>query len=65
MDIRSSLNAVDFGLDIGAGAEVTVGPVVPFLEFSYLFGVANISSVAGSTLYNNGFEIKAGIRFRS
>jgi len=35
-DVKSDFHPFDFGLDYGAGAEVKLGPVIPFAELSYL-----------------------------
>jgi hypothetical protein len=59
-------NTIDFGLDLGVGADIPVGNIVPFVEFSYYLGIANVDATAGDpSLTNHGFEIKAGIKFKT
>ena len=54
----------DYGINLGGGFEFSAGPIVPFAEASYLFGLANIANVADVTAHNKGLEIKAGLRFQ-
>jgi hypothetical protein len=65
-DVGSYFTTIDFGLDLGVGADIPVGNIIPFVEFSYYLGIANVDATAGDpSLTNHGFEIKAGIKFKT
>ena len=65
MNYNSYFNPFDFGLDLGAGADFPIGPVIPFVELSYYLGLVNVDSDASDpSATNHGFEIKAGIKFK-
>jgi opacity protein-like surface antigen len=66
-DISKNFNSMDFGLDLGAGLEFPTQSVTPFIEFVYYLGIANIADDPSgtATATNNGFEIKAGIKFKT
>lgn len=66
-DVSTSFNSMDFGLDLGVGLEFPTQSVTPFIEFVYYLGIANIADDPSgtSTATNNGFEIKAGIKFKT
>ncbi len=63
----SGLNTLDFGFDLGVGSEFHVGNIIPFVDLGWYIGVANISSDASSgySSTNHGFEVKAGIKFKT
>lgn len=70
VDIKSQMHLVDFGVDIGAGVEFNVGTMIPFFEMDYLFGLTNTDANPDDAInsiseYNNGLEIRAGIRFKT
>ncbi len=62
--INKDFHKEDYGINLGGGIEFSAGPIVPFAEASYLFGLANVSDVADVTAHNKGLEIKAGVRFQ-
>ena len=43
MNYNSYFNPFDFGLDLGAGADFPIGPVIPFVELSYYLGLVNVA----------------------
>ena len=65
-DIKDGLNPIDFGLDFGAGIELGLPKIVPFVEFVYDLGLSNIDKNAGAdnSLTNKGMELKAGVRIK-
>jgi hypothetical protein len=58
---------LDFGFDLGFGSEFHVGNVTPFVDLGWYLGVANVEANApsGYSGTNHGFEIKAGIKFKT
>jgi opacity protein-like surface antigen len=66
-DIKGGLNSVDFGFDLGAGAEFYAGPVITFLEVNYMLGIADVAANEPSSYsqYNHGLEIRAGVKFKT
>jgi hypothetical protein len=66
-DIKGGLNSVDFGFDLGAGAEFYAGPVITFLEVNYMLGIADVAAnePSGYSQYNHGLEIRAGVKFKT
>jgi len=63
----SGLNTMDFGFDLGFGSEFNVGNLIPFVDLGWYIGVANIASNApsGYSSTNHGFEVKAGLKFKT
>jgi len=59
------LNAISFGLDLGAGLEFDLPVIIPYLEFVYDFGLTNIEKnlPSDASLKTSGSELRAGIRF--
>jgi opacity protein-like surface antigen len=66
-DIKNGINSMDFGFDLGAGAEFYAGAVIPFFEVSYMLGIADVAAneSSGYSQYNHGLEIKAGVKFKT
>lgn len=65
-DIKDGMNPINFGLDFGAGIELGLPKIVPFVEFVYDLGLSNIdkNAAADNSLTNKGMELKAGLRFK-
>ena len=79
-DIKDTLKTVDFGLDFGIGMELNLSSVIPYVEIIDYIGLADIAQksfpisdgglpTTGSQntdvkVLNQGWEIKAGIKFK-
>jgi hypothetical protein len=66
-DWKSHMNAGDFGFEIGTGIGINMEKVVPFVEFVYYTGVANIAKNEDGDRFsvtNKGIEIRSGLKFR-
>jgi hypothetical protein len=65
----NNFHRFDFGLDFGFGAEFPVSGIIPFVQFSYYEGVANIVAPGNhyfeTSMRNFGLEIHAGMKFRN
>jgi hypothetical protein len=63
---KDSLNLIDIGLDFGAGFEMNLPKIVPYIEYVYYVGLANIWKNApyGASGKNHGSEIKAGLKYK-
>lgn len=61
----TSTTATDFGLNFGGGAELAMGNVKPYVEFSYYLGLLNIAKDASSdeSEKSQGMAIRAGLKF--
>jgi opacity protein-like surface antigen len=66
LDVKDSMNAVDIGLDLGAGVEFSMPQITPFVEFVYYMGLTNFPKdvPSGYSAKNNGFELKGGLKFK-
>ncbi|MGA3052206.1 MAG: outer membrane beta-barrel protein [Chitinispirillaceae bacterium] len=66
IDVGSVYNPVDFGFDIGVGAEFPGSELIPFVELSYYLGLVNTSSdqPSGGSVTNSGIEIRVGLKFK-
>jgi opacity protein-like surface antigen len=59
------IKKIDFGLDVGAGVEVPVAMLIPYVEFTCYLGLTNINATsAGSATKVTGIEVKAGIKYK-
>lgn len=68
MDIKSEMSSVAYGFNLGGGAECNTGPVISYFELNYMYnddGMINIPGIGNAIRHNNGFEFKAGIRFKT
>jgi hypothetical protein len=66
-DVKSHINPLDFGIDIGAGMEFDLNGVIPFVELGYTLGIANIAkndTGEDFSITNKGFAIQTGIKFK-
>ena len=66
IDVKDAYNSIDFGLDFGAGCELNLAKIVPYIEYVYYAGLANTWKDApnGVSAKNNGSEIKAGLKYK-
>jgi hypothetical protein len=65
-DIKDSMNVIDLGLDFGLGVEFALPAMTPFVEFAYYLGLMDLPKNLPSdvTVKSNGWEIKAGLKFK-
>jgi opacity protein-like surface antigen len=65
-DRKGQFNSTDFGLDFGAGVELSLVKVVPFVEFVYDLGLSNIdkNATGDASTKTSGMELRAGLRFK-
>jgi hypothetical protein len=65
-DVKDSASTVDMGLDFGAGVEFSMPKITPFVEFVYYVGLLDLQKNPAQdvTVKSNGWEIKAGMRFK-
>jgi opacity protein-like surface antigen len=63
-DLKDSLSATDFGIDLGAGVEFSLPKITPFIEFVYYMGMVDIEKDPDVTDKSSGFEIRAGLKFK-
>jgi hypothetical protein len=66
LDFGNVYNPVDFGFDIGAGAEFSGSELIPFVELLYYLGLVNTRSdqLSGVSVTNSGVEIRIGLKFK-
>jgi opacity protein-like surface antigen len=65
-DAKDAYNSIDFGLDFGAGCELNLSKIVPYIEYVYYVGLANTWKDVpdGVSAKNHGSEIKAGLKYK-
>jgi hypothetical protein len=65
-DVKDSVNAVDMGLDFGLGVDFSLPAITPFVEFAYYLGLMELAKNPDPDVAtkSNGWEIKAGLRFK-
>jgi opacity protein-like surface antigen len=65
-DAKNAYNSIDFGLDFGAGFELNLAKIVPYIEYVYYEGLANTWKDVpnGVSAKNHGSEIKAGLKYK-
>lgn len=65
-DFKDSCSAIGFGLDFGGGVEFALLAFTPFVEFVYYIGLTNVLKdiYINVTMKNNGWDLKAGVRFK-
>jgi hypothetical protein len=57
---------LNMGLDLGAGVEVPLGLIVPFVEFNYNLGLTNINAHANEKETKmRGIQLKAGVKLKT
>ncbi|MBN2035203.1 MAG: PorT family protein, partial [Chitinispirillaceae bacterium] len=57
---------LSMGLDLGAGVEVPLGLIVPFVEFNYNLGLTNINAHENERATRiRGIQLKAGVKFKT
>jgi len=62
-DIKSNFSGTDFGLIVGGGVELAMGPVAALIvQLRYQIGLTDVDKAAG-TLKNNGFQVTGGLLF--
>jgi hypothetical protein len=65
-DIKSDMASTDFDLNFGAGAEMEMGSLTPFIQVMYSLGLSNLEKtpVQSSSEKTNGILIQLGAKFK-
>jgi hypothetical protein len=61
-DITRNQHTIDCGLNIGAGFEISLRRIMPFIEYVHYFPLRN--AINNSNFYFTGKEIKCGVKFK-
>jgi hypothetical protein len=61
-DITRNQHTIDCGLNIGAGFEINLRRIMPFIEYVHYFSLRN--TLNNSNFYFKGKEIKCGVKFK-
>jgi hypothetical protein len=57
---------LNMGLDLGAGVEVPLGKIIPFVEFIYNLGLTNVNGQENEeATKSTGIQLKAGVKLKT